>query len=62
LSDAAPQFEEIKIPLPDRVHELDAVTGLLGIPEWWPTGSRVAVVLARASGEADPLIDHIQRS
>jgi len=61
LSDAAPQFEEIKIPLPDRLHDLDAVTGLLGIPEWWPTGSRVAVVIARASGEADPMIEHIQR-
>jgi hypothetical protein len=61
LSDAAPQFEEIKIPLPDRLHDLDAVTGLLGIPEWWPTGSRVAVVIARASGEPDPLIEHIQR-
>jgi hypothetical protein len=61
LSDAAPQFEEIKIPLPDRLHDLDAVTGLLGIPEWWPTGSRVAVVVARASGEPDPLIEHIQR-
>lgn len=61
MSDAAPQFEEIKIPLPDRLHDLDAVTGLLGIPEWWPTGSRVAVVIARASGEADPMIEHIQR-
>jgi hypothetical protein len=61
LSDAAPQFEEIKIPLPDRLHDLDTVTGLLGIPEWWPTGSRVAVVIARASGEPDPLIEHIQR-
>jgi uncharacterized protein len=61
LSDAAPQFEEIKIPLPDRLHDLDTVTGLLGIPEWWPTGSRVAVVIARASGDADPMIEHVQR-
>jgi predicted alpha/beta-hydrolase family hydrolase len=61
LSDAAPQFEEIKIPLPDRLHGLDAVTGVLGIPEWWPTGSRIALVIARASGEADPLIDTLQR-
>jgi predicted alpha/beta-hydrolase family hydrolase len=61
LSDAAPQFEEIKIPLPDRIHDLDAVTGVLGIPEWWPTGSRISVVIARASGETDPLIDTLQR-
>jgi len=61
LSDASPQFEEIKIPLPDRLHDLDAVTGMLGVPEWWPTGSRVSVVIARATGEPDPLIDHLQR-
>jgi predicted alpha/beta-hydrolase family hydrolase len=61
MSDAAPQFEEIKIPVPDRVHDLDTVTGLLGIPEWWPTGARVAVVIARASAAPDPMIEHIQR-
>lgn len=61
MSDAAPQFEEIKIPVPDRVHNLDTVTGVLGIPEWWPTGARVSVVIARASLAEDPLIDHIQR-
>jgi predicted alpha/beta-hydrolase family hydrolase len=61
MSDAAPQFEEIKIPVPDRIHGLDTVTGLLGIPEWWPTGARVSVVIARASLAEDPLIDHIQR-
>lgn len=61
MSETSPQFEEIKIPVPDRVHDLDTVTGVLGIPEWWPTGSRVAVVLARASTAEDPLIDHLQR-
>src|SRR5688500_13533420 len=61
MSDAAPQFEEIKIPVPDRVHDLDTVTGLLGIPEWWPTGARVSVVIARASLADDPRSDHIQR-
>lgn len=61
MSDATPQFEEIKIPLPDRVHDLDAVTGMLGIPEWWPTGSRVSVVIARAAGGPDPMIEHLQR-
>ena len=61
MSDASPQFEEVKIPLPDRLHNLDSVPGVLGVPEWWPTGSRVAVVLARASGDEDPLIDSLQR-
>ena len=61
MSEALPQFEEVKIPLPDRLHDLDSVPGVLGVPEWWPTGSRVAVVLARASGDEDPLIDSLQR-
>ena len=61
MSDASPQFEEVKIPLPDRLHDLDSVPGVLGVPEWWPTGSRVAVVLARASADEDPLIDSLQR-
>ncbi|MEN8159104.1 MAG: alpha/beta family hydrolase [Myxococcota bacterium] len=61
MSDASPQFEEVKIPLPDRLHDLDAVPGLLGVPEWWPTGSRVAVVIARANADEDPLIDGLQQ-
>lgn len=55
------QFEEIRIPLPEPVDDLDAVTGVLGIPEWWPTGSRVSVVLAQAQAGEDPLLDAIQR-
>jgi uncharacterized protein len=61
VSEAVPQFEEIKIPVPDRVHDLDTITGTLGIPEWWPTGARVSVVMARAKLGPDPLIDFIQR-
>ena len=41
----AARFEEIKIPVPSEEGGLE-VSGMLGIPEWWPSGSRVGVVLA----------------
>ena len=55
------RFEEIKIPLPEPVHGLEAVTGVLGIPRWWPTGSRVSVVIAHGAGRDmdDPIIEHL---
>jgi uncharacterized protein len=59
--EAAAQFEEVKIPLPEPVHELEAVTGILGIPEWWPTGSRVSVVLAQGQRSDDALLQALQR-
>lgn len=40
------RFDDVKIPLAEPVHGIDAVSGVLGVPEWWPTGSRVSVVLA----------------
>jgi predicted alpha/beta-hydrolase family hydrolase len=55
------RFEDVKIPLPTTVHGLEAVSGVLGIPEWWPTGSRVGVVLAQATPKEDPLLEGIQR-
>ena len=56
-----PRFAEIKIPLPEPVHGLDAVTGVLGIPRWWPTGSRVSVVISHGAGRDmdDPIIEHL---
>jgi len=52
------QFEEIEIPLPEPVHGLATVKGVLGIPEWWPTGERVAIVFAHAASGSfeDPLL------
>jgi predicted alpha/beta-hydrolase family hydrolase len=52
------QFEDIEIPLPEPVHGRDSVRGVLGIPEWWPTGERIAVVFAHGSSGScdDPLI------
>ncbi len=56
------QFEEIEIPLAEPVHGLDHVKGTLGIPEWWPTGSRISVVFAQASMAPDPLLDAVQHA
>jgi predicted alpha/beta-hydrolase family hydrolase len=52
------QYEEITIRLTESVHGCDSVRGVLGIPEWWPTGDRVAVVFAHggSSNFEDPLI------
>jgi len=57
------RFEELKIPLPEPVHGIEQVSAVLGIPRWWPTGSRVGVVIAHGQGDslADPLIEHLQR-
>jgi predicted alpha/beta-hydrolase family hydrolase len=56
------RLEELKIPLPEPLGGHDELSGVLGIPEWWPTGSRVAVVLAHSetSDLNDPLIERIQ--
>ncbi len=56
------KYEELKIPLAEPVHGLESVTGVLGIPEWWPTGSRVSVVFAQASATEDPLITALQEA
>lgn len=55
------RFEELKIPLRDPVHGLEELSGVVGIPEWWPTGSRVGVVLGHTSSTDlnDPLIERV---
>ena len=52
------QFQEIQIRLPEPVHGLEHVQGVLGVPEWWPTGERIAVVFAHGGNSdlEDPLI------
>jgi uncharacterized protein len=52
------QFEELDIPLAEPIHGRESVRGVLGIPEWWPTGERVAVVIAHGSSSSyeDPLV------
>ena len=57
------KFEDVKIRLREPVHGLTEVSGVLGIPEWWPTGSRVAVAIAHGANIRydDPLLVHIHR-
>lgn len=59
----AAQFEEIEIPLIVPIHGRKSVRGVLGIPEWWPTSDRVAVVFAHGgpSNFEDPLITALSR-
>lgn len=58
------RFEDVKIPLAEPVHGIESVSGVLGLPEWWPTGSRAAVVLAHGSSgsAADPLLVQLHRA
>jgi predicted alpha/beta-hydrolase family hydrolase len=42
------RFEPLTIPVEAEI----SVSGVVGIPEWWPTGSRVGVVLAHDAGES----------
>lgn len=55
----ATQFEAIRIPLTAPTHGRDSLSGVLGIPEWWSTGERVAVVIAHGgpSNLEDPLVE-----
>ena len=52
------QFEQIRIPLGEPIHGRDSLSGVLGVPEWWPTGERIAVAIAHGgpSNFEDPLI------
>lgn len=57
------RFEEMKIALPDPVHGLDAVSGVVGVPRWWPTGSRVSIVIGHGANEDmnDPVLEYLHR-
>jgi len=59
----AARYEDLKIPLRDPVHGLSELSGVLGIPEWWPTGARIGVVLAHGaqSDMNDPLLQSVQK-
>ena len=58
MVEQSPRFEELKIRLPEPASGVEEISAVLGIPEWWPTGSRVAVALAHgsASNMDDPVI------
>lgn len=57
------RFSEVKIPLGEPVHGLSEVSGVLGVPRWWPTGARVSVVIAHDSNSNmdNPLVEYLQR-
>jgi len=56
------RYEKLEIPLSEHVHGLENVSGVLGIPRWWPTGSRVSVVLCHGATEDmdDPVLTALQ--
>ncbi len=57
------QFKEFEIPLPESVGGIERVSAVMGIPEWWPTCQRIAMVLAHDAG-ADihhPMLEHLQQ-
>ena len=64
MVEPASRYEEIKIPLSEPIYGLDAVSAVLGVPRWWPTGSRVGVVLAHgATGDmSSEAIEGLHRS
>ena len=63
MVEQSPRFEELKIRLPKPVSGVEEISAVLGIPEWWPTGSRVAVAIAHSSAGNmdDPVITDIHR-
>jgi hypothetical protein len=61
--DSSARFEELKIGIADPVHGLDAVSGILGVPRWWPTGSRVSIIIGHGANEDmhDPVLEQLHR-
>jgi predicted alpha/beta-hydrolase family hydrolase len=57
------RFEQVKIRLSEPVHGLSEVSGVLGIPRWWPTGSRVSIAIAHGANSdiTDPLVEYVHR-
>jgi len=58
------RYEEVKVPLREPAHGVQEVSGVLGVPEWWPTGARVAVAIAHgSSGDMnDPVVEQLHRA
>ncbi len=56
------RYEEIKIPLRESVRGVTEVSAIMGVPQWWPTGQRVGVVLAHGTARdlTDPVIERLQ--
>ncbi len=58
----AAKFEDISIPVTSEEGDFE-VSGVLGVPEWWPSGARVGVILAPGTGgrHDDPFLTELQR-
>jgi len=59
----AARFEQIQIQLEEPLREAEKLSAVIGIPEWWPTGSRIGIALAHGAGRAfdDPLVEALHR-
>jgi len=56
------KFKEVRIELPEPVEDCDSLSAVIGFPEWWPTGARIAVVIAHGDGNLDdPLVCALHR-
>lgn len=57
------KFEHVKVRLQEPILGAEELSAVVGIPQWWPTGDRVAVAIAHDSGSDmdDPLIVALQR-
>ena len=63
MVEQSPRFEELKVRLPEPVGGVEEISAVLGIPEWWPTGSRVAIAIAHGSAGNmdDPVITELHQ-
>ena len=56
------RFEEVQVELEEPLGGVESLSAVIGIPEWWPTGTRVAVVIAHGEGDMhDPLVSALHR-
>lgn len=57
------RFQQVRIALSEPLDGVDSLTAEIGVPEWWPTGTRVAVAIAHGDGDMDdPLVTSLHRS
>ncbi|MCS5635579.1 MAG: hypothetical protein NZ990_03620 [Myxococcota bacterium] len=56
------KFKEVRIELPEPLEDCDSLSAVIGFPEWWPTGARIAVVIAHGNGDLnDPLVSALHQ-
>ena len=56
----AAKFKDVKIELSEPLMGCDSLSAVIGFPEWWPTGARIAVAIAHGEGDLnDPLVSNL---